>query len=104
MARRGRGGGSNSKLMEMLAFVAVIALGVWVTIVFIINRWSPDFLTGTVVALLNTIAIALGALVALYYSYFYVRTKGKAAFAVWVVALILIIVFLVLGIAFPFGS
>ena len=99
MSRNNRGGGNRS-LMEFIAFIAVVLMGIWLAIHFIINQTGWVTLEGRMVNLLNFVAIALGAVVALYYSYFWARNaKWKGWFIVWVIALILVVVFLILGIA-----
>ena len=92
--------GSNNQpidLMQLLAFCAVILLGLWAFIIFIVNGTGFITIGGRGVQIINNIGVALGAIVAMFYSYRFARTRGTAWFVIWVIAVVVLIVFLVLG-------
>ena len=84
-------------LMPAVAFVAVLALGVVSLFIFLTNS---DILTvnATIQSIFWTVGIALGAFVAAYYSFRFAKSRGMVWFVIWAIAIVLIIVFLVLGI------
>ncbi|MCL2370009.1 MAG: hypothetical protein FWC80_02110 [Firmicutes bacterium] len=86
--------------MPLIAFLAVILIGIWAFIVFIINAIDAINIDGPFLAIIMNVGVILGALVAAYYSFAFARTRGKLWFILWVIAVILIVVFMVLGISF----
>jgi len=88
----------STGLMPFLAFVAVLLIGIWATIVFIINQIDGITIDGPIVGLLNAVGVALGAIVAAVYSFRFARARGMVWFIIWVLAVIVIVVFIVLGI------
>jgi len=99
---RGSGGGNNRSLMAFLAFIAVILIGVSLAIGFIFDRLVIQIGGVDLVWLINHVAVVLGAIVAMYYSYGYVRNRSKGLFITWIIAVIVILVFVVLSFGAPF--
>jgi len=88
----------SNGLMPFVAFIAVLLLGLWALIVFIINAVDAIEISGRAVNALYSVGVALGAIVAAVYSYRFARSKGMVWFIIWVIAIILIVVFIILGI------
>lgn len=81
-------------LLNVLSYVAVIMVGVALLLSWVFKAAG---LTGQLVGALNLIAQCLAYLVVACYSFSFARAKGIWWLIAWVVAVVLIVVFLVLG-------
>ena len=82
--------------VRMLSFISVILLGIGVVIGVIFSWISP---LASVGAWIKSIAMTIGIIVLCWYSFYEARTYGykSAWFIVWLVAVVVIVVFCVLG-------
>lgn len=84
----------KSNILHMLSYIAVIAVGLALVLSFVFKAFG---LTTSLVSALNLIAQCLAYFVVSCYSFGYAKTRGMAGVITWVVAVVLIVVFLVLG-------
>jgi len=93
--RGGGGGGGRASLMSFAAFIAVLFIGGALILSFILGFFGGH--AGTISMWAHRIALIVGAIVTLYYSFFFARTKRGFWFIAWVIAFIAIVLFLILG-------
>lgn len=93
MARRTRTRGS---WLALFSFIAVMLMGLGIAIGVILGNWVSG--AASVGNWIKNIAIAIGLLVPMFYSFYEARRQGTVWFVLWVIAVILIIVFYILGI------
>ncbi len=95
MARRVRytnsGGGGWLKL---LAFIAVMLLGLALMLSFILNKLG---LATDVASWIERVAVAIALVTPLFLSYYKARSLGTAWFVLWIIATVLVVVFYVLN-------
>lgn len=96
MAKKSNNSGGD--LLGAIAFVAVLLMGLGIAIGVALN-WTGNATIMSIGNWLKNIAILLGLLVAIFYSYRAARTKTRVWFVLWIVAVVLIIVFYVIGIS-----
>ena len=84
---------SGVNLLNFLAYCAVIAVGVALAIAFLLSKVGGG--NGTLTNALQVIANALAYIVTACYSWRWARTRGTAFIIVWVVAVVLIAVFMI---------
>jgi len=96
--RRNNNSGGRPSLMSFAAFVAVIFIGAALVLSFILGFFGGH--AGTISMWAHRIALIVGAIVTLYYSFFYARTKRGLAYIAWIIAFIAIVIFLILGWSF----
>ena len=84
------------KLVRTLSFISVILLGIGVVIGVIFSWISPLAALG---GWIKSIAMTIGIIVLCWYSFYEARTYGYNSpwFIIWVVAVIVIVVFCILG-------
>ena len=84
------------KLVRTLSFISVLLLGLGV-VIGVIFGWIPS-LAG-VGGWIKSIAMTIGIIVLCWYSFYEARTYGYKStwFIVWLVAVIVIVVFCILG-------
>ena len=85
---------SKSSLLSVLSYLSVVGVGVALLLSWIFQMVG---LTAQVVNALNIIAEVLAYIVVACYSFGYARRRGGWWLAFWVVAVVMIVVFLVLG-------
>jgi len=85
---------SKSSLLSVLSYLSVVGVGVALLLSWIFQMVG---LTAQVVNALNILAEVLAYIVVACYSFGYARRRGGWWLAFWVVAVVLIVVFLVLG-------
>jgi uncharacterized membrane protein YozB (DUF420 family) len=85
---------SKSSLLSVLSYLSVVGVGVALLLSWIFQMVG---LTAEVVNALNIIAEVLAYIVVACYSFGYARRRGGWWLAFWVVAVVMIVVFLVLG-------
>ena len=85
---------SKSNLLSVLSYLSVVGVGVALLLSWIFQMVG---LTAQVVNALNILAEVLAYIVVACYSFGYARRRGGWWLAFWVVAVVLIVVFLVLG-------
>lgn len=92
MAKRTR---SNGSWLGLFSFVSVMLLGLAITLTVLLGRFVDDI--SQITSLIEKIAIAIALVVPLVFSYREARRHGTAWFVLWIIAVILIIVFYILG-------
>ena len=85
---------SKSSLLSALSYLSVVGVGIALLLSWIFQMVG---LTAQVVNALNILAEVLAYIVVACYSFGYARRRGGWWLAFWVVAVVLIVVFLVLG-------
>ncbi len=85
------------KICKVLSFVAVMLMGLGIAIGVALG-WLKSSTINNIGAWIKNIAIAIGMIALCWYSYYEARLHGTTWFALWIVAVVLIIVFYVLGI------
>ncbi len=83
----------RTNILNVLAYVSVICVGVALLIAWILGRFNG---TATVASALNIIAECLAYIVVACYSFSFARAKGIWWLIAWVVAVVLIVVFKIL--------
>ena len=98
MSKSQSSGGFWSRFFSMLSFIALISLGIAITLAFIFRNVGD----GSVTSAFNVIAHILAFTVVAFYSFFFAnRQRGNAriwCLVFWAIALVLLIVFYILGI------
>ncbi|MBO5229603.1 MAG: hypothetical protein J6B20_02300 [Clostridia bacterium] len=85
---------TRSSILSVLSYLSVVGVGIALLLSWIFQMVG---LTAQVVSALNILAEVLAYIVVACYSFGYARRRGGWWLAVWVVAVVLIVVFLVLG-------
>lgn len=85
---------SKSSLLSVLSYLSVVGVGIALLLSWIFQMVG---LTAQVVNALNILAEVLAYIVVACYSFGYARRRGGWWLAFWVVAVVMIVVFLVLG-------
>ncbi len=85
---------SRSSILNVLSYLSIVGVGLVLLISWIFEVFG---FTAQLVSALQLLAEVLAYIVVAFHSFRYARTRGGWWLAVWVVAIVLIIVFLVLG-------
>ena len=85
---------SKSGLLSFLSYLSVVGVGIALLLSWVLQMVG---LAAQVVNALNILAEVLAYIVVACYSFGYARRRGGWWLAFWVVAVVLIVVFLVLG-------
>ncbi len=80
--------------LNMLSYLAIVFVGVALLLQAIFNMVG---LSAQIVNALNILAQVMAYIVVAFYSFGYARARGTWWLVVWAVAVVLIVVFLVLG-------
>lgn len=83
------------KWLRTLAFVSVMIMGLGIAVATILGKISSDF--SRVGNWIQRIAIAIGLIVPMFWSYYEARMRGTVWFVLWIISIILIVVFYVWG-------
>ena len=83
------------KLCKVLSFVAVMLMGLGIAIGVVLGFFEPFAAIGNWI---KNIAIAIGMIALCWYSYYEARLHGQTWFILWIIAVILVVVFYVLGV------
>lgn len=86
---------SNTGWLSLLSFIAVMLLGLALTISFICNATKLD--TGKIASYIERVALAIAIIVPVFLSYYEARRKTTVWFVLWVIATVLIVVFYILN-------
>ena len=81
-------------ILNILSYLAVVFVGIALLMSWLLNLVG---VTAQVVSALNILAQVLAYFVVACHSYGYARARGRGWLIVWVVAIVLTVVFLVLG-------
>ncbi len=81
-------------LLNILSYLAVVAVGIALLMSWLLNLVG---VTAQIVNAFNPLAQVLAYFVVACHSYGYAKARGKGWLIVWIVAIVLIVVFLVLG-------
>jgi len=81
-------------VLNMLSYLAIVGVGIALLLSWLLNMVG---VTAQVVSALNILAQVLAYFVVACYSFSYARARGTWWLVVWAVAIVLIVVFLVLG-------
>lgn len=87
-------------IVRALSFVAVMLMGLGIAI-GVVFGWLGSATINSIGGYVKSIAIAIGLIALCWYSYYYARYQGSTWFVLWIVAVVLIVVFYILGIALP---
>ncbi len=82
------------KLVKILSFVSVMLMGLGITIGVVLGFFDSFAAIG---AWIKNIALAIGLIALCWYSYYEARLHGRTWFTLWIVAVVLIVVFYILG-------
>lgn len=85
------------RIVKQLSFIAVLLMGLGIAI-GVAFGWIHSATINNVGAWIKHIAIAIGLIALCMYSYYEARNHGMSWFILWVVAVVLIVVFYILGI------
>ena len=86
------------KWLRTLAFVSVMLLGLGIVVATILGVFKNKFPNVARVGhYIQRVAIAIGLIVPMFWSYYEARTRGTTWFVLWLVAVILITVFYIWG-------
>ena len=85
---------SKTSLLHILSYLAVVGVGIALLLSWLLNMVG---VTAQVVSALNILAQVLAYFVVACHSFGYARSRGTWWLVVWAVAIVLIVVFLVLG-------
>ncbi len=80
--------------LSLLSYLAIVGVGIALLMSWLLNLAG---VTAQIVWALNILAQALAYFVVACYSFSYARARGTWWLVVWAVAIVLIVVFLVLG-------
>ena len=86
------------RIVKQLSFVAVLFMGLGIAI-GVVFGWIDAL--ASVGGWIKSIAIAIGLIALCLYSYYEARRHGTTWFVLWIVAVVLIVVFYILGMALP---
>lgn len=95
MAKRTTRTYSVPSIVRTLSFVAVMIAGLGIAIGVVLGNWVPG--AAAIGGWIKNIAVAIGLLALCWYSYYHARTCSTVWFVLWIIATILVIVFMVLG-------
>ncbi|MCI8459136.1 MAG: hypothetical protein HFE46_05680 [Clostridia bacterium] len=82
------------KICKVLSFVAVMLMGLGIAIGVVLGFIEQCAAIGNWI---KNIAIGIGLIALCWYSYYEARLHGRTWFTLWVIAVVLIVVFYVLG-------
>ena len=82
------------KLCRVLSFIAVMLMGLGITIGVVLGFFDSCARIGNMI---RGIATTIGLIALCWYSYYEARLHGRTWFALWGVAVVLIVVFQILG-------
>ncbi len=82
-------------LVKILSFVSVMLMGFGIAIGVVFSWFGALASVGQCI---KSIATTIGLIALCWYSYYYARYRGRTWFTLWVVAVVLIVVFQILGI------
>ena len=86
------------KWLRTLAFAAVMLLGLGIAVATILGVFKSKFPSVARVGhYIQRVAIAIGLIVPMFWSYYEARHRGNTWFVLWLVAVILITVFYIWG-------
>lgn len=85
------------RIVKQLSFVAVLLMGLGIAI-GVAFGWIHSATINNIGGWIKNIAIAIGLIALCMYSYYEARSHSITWFALWIVAVVLIVVFYVLGI------
>ena len=88
---------SIPRMLRMLSFVSVMLLGLAITISAILG-WIGT--AAKIAGYIREIALLIGIIVLCWYSYYDAVTRTRGWFIAWVIAVVLIVVFYILGMSF----
>ena len=83
------------KACRILSYVSVLLMGLGIAIGVVFGFFTP---LASVGAWIKNIAIAIGLIGICWISYYEARSKNRTWFTLWAVAVVLIIVFYILGV------
>lgn len=81
-------------ILSVLSYLAVVGVGIALLLSWLLNMVG---VTAQVVGALNILAQVMAYIVVAFHSYGFARSHGTWWLVVWAVAIVLIVVFLVLG-------
>ncbi len=84
------------RIVRQLSFVAVLLMGLGIAIGVALG-WLKSSTVNNIGAWIKNIAIAIGLIALCLYSFYEARRRSMTWFALWVVAVVLIVVFYILG-------
>ena len=82
------------KICKVLSFIAVMIMGLGIAIGVVLGFFDACAQFGY---WLKSIATTIGLIALCWYSYYEARLHGKTWFTLWIVAVVLIVVFSILG-------
>lgn len=85
---------SRSSILNVLSYLSIVGVGLVLLLSWVFEMVG---LTAQVVSALKLLAEVLAYIVVACHSFGYARARGGWWLAIWVVAIVLIVVFLVLG-------
>lgn len=83
-------------VLRMLSYVSVLLLGLAIALGVVLG-WFPG--VAQVGGWIKNIALLIGVIVLCWYSYYDAVTRSRAWFIVWIIAVVLVVVFYILGLA-----
>ncbi len=84
--------------LRTLSYVVVLLIALAITIGAVLGWWSAF---AAIAGYIKGIAMTIGLIVLCWYSYYDARMRNRTWFIIWVVAVIIVIVFQILGFAMP---
>lgn len=81
--------------LRMFAFISVMLMGLGIAVGVVLGKINGNFIG--VGNWIKNIAIAIGLIVPLFYSYYEARRHSVVWFVLWIIAVILIVVFYIWG-------
>lgn len=88
---------SRTGILNIMSYLAVVGVGIALLLSWLLNVVG---VTAAVVSALNILAQVLAYIVVACHSFGYAKARGTWWLVVWAVAIVLIVVFLVLGFSF----
>ncbi len=87
---------SIPRILKMLSFVSVMLLALAIAIGVVLG-WFPK--VAAIGGWIKNIALLIGVIVLCWYSFYDAVTRSRTWFILWIVAVVLIVVFYILGLA-----
>ncbi|MCI9518549.1 MAG: hypothetical protein HFK08_04735 [Clostridia bacterium] len=84
--------------LRTLSYIVVLMIALAIAIGAVLGWWK-EF--AAIAGYIKGIAMTIGLIVLCWYSYYDARMRNRTWFIVWVVAVIIVIVFQILGFAMP---
>ena len=92
---RNRGGRGSGDLLALLAFIAIMLLGLALMLRFILG--AIDSVNDGISGWIERVALAIAIFIPALLSYREARRRGTVWFVLWVIAIILVVVFYILA-------